>query len=604
MPDALLRFTVSPVQTFIAEARRTADLYAGSRILAELVRAAARSLQEAGADLIYPANLDAGDPPNVIVARVPWEDAEQLAQQATAALQARWQAFADEALTTLRGLVDLDEKLERQWRSQVADLWEVYWAAARIENDDYATAFGRSQAGVAALKKTRVFVQHAEAGAKDTLSGNRAALARDGEDLRAFWRRVRRHPRGARLVGEHERLDAVGTVKRFHGAKTSYPSVPTITARPFARRATVQAAQALASYRDAFELLVTAFGEQPDRYRRTGLAIEGFPYDGAFLYEATLEWPALVEELGLDPARAEQRRTQVDSILRDARARLAKLYQVVGHRPSRYVAVLVLDGDSMGQWLASVLAEGGVEAHREVSRALTHFADAAENVLQAAAPDGVYVYRGGDDVVALAPAEQAMPLALTLARTFLEKTGGRTASAGVAIGHWLEPLGDLLQSAREAEKRAKRLPGKSAIAVELQPRGGETIRVVARTDQLAALDLTDLVDRFRRDGAGSLSGRLPTDLRQLARAFPQVDAAFRAVLTRAVKRQGEWPPGMSEEREHLVDRLYAFATSYDQLWASLPDETGSQWPERVPPGSAQLADWLALARFLARGGGE
>jgi CRISPR-associated protein Cmr2 len=604
MPDALLRFTVSPVQTFIAEARRTADLYAGSRILAELIRAAARSLQEAGADLIYPANLDAGDPPNVIVARVPWEDAEQLAQQATAALQARWQAFADEALAALRELVDLDEKLERQWRSQVVDLWEIYWATARIEDGDYALAFRRAQAGVDALKKTRVFVQSEQSGPKDALSGSRAALARDGEDPRAFWRRVRRHPRGARLVGEHERLDAVGAVKRFRGAETSYPSVPTIAARPFARLAAEQAPRALASYRDAFELLVTAFGEQPERYRRTGLVIEGFPYDGAFLYETTFEWPALVEELGLDPARAEQRRNQVDSILRNARARLAELYQAVGQHPSRYVAVLVLDGDSMGQWLTSVLAEGGVEAHREVSRALAHFARAAKEVLQAAAPDGVFVYQGGDDVVALTPAEQAVPLALTLARTFLEKTGGRTASAGIAIGHWLEPLGDLLQSAREAEKRAKRLPGKSAIAVELQPRGGETIRVVARADQIRALDLADLVDRFRRDGAGSLSGRLPTDLRQYARSFPQAGAAFCAVLARLVKRQGEWPSASSEEREQLIERLYDFATSYDQLRASLPDETSSQPFERVPPGPAQLADWLALARFLARGGGE
>ncbi|MCS7293947.1 MAG: type III-B CRISPR-associated protein Cas10/Cmr2, partial [Dehalococcoidia bacterium] len=332
--------------------------------------------------------------------------------------------------------------------------------------------------------------------------------------------------------------------------------------------------------------------------------VEGFPYDGAFLYESTLEWPALVEELGLDPQQAERQRSQVDSPLRVARDRLAALYRAVGQRPSRYVAVLVLDGDSMGQWLTSALSDGGVEAHREVSRKLARFAAAAEEVVGRAAPDTVFVYQGGDDVVALVPAEQAVPLALALAAAFAEVTQGRSASAGIAIGHWLEPLGDLLQSAREAEKRAKRLPGKNAVAVELQPRGGEIVRVVARTDQLTVLDLADLVDRFRRDGAGSLSGRLPTDLRQLARAFPQADAAFRAVLVRAVKRQGEWPNGTSAEREQLIERLYRFATSYDQLRTSLVGAAQPAESERVPPGPAQLADWLALARFLARGGGE
>lgn len=65
MPDALLRFTFGPIQGFIAKARRTADLYAGSRILAELACAVAHSFQQGGAQLVYSADLTS-DPPNVI----------------------------------------------------------------------------------------------------------------------------------------------------------------------------------------------------------------------------------------------------------------------------------------------------------------------------------------------------------------------------------------------------------------------------------------------------------------------------------------------------------------------------------------------------------
>ena len=40
MPDAVLIFTFSPIQSFIAEARRASDLYVGSQILVRLAKAA------------------------------------------------------------------------------------------------------------------------------------------------------------------------------------------------------------------------------------------------------------------------------------------------------------------------------------------------------------------------------------------------------------------------------------------------------------------------------------------------------------------------------------------------------------------------------------
>lgn len=619
MSEALLRFTFGPIQSFIAEARRTSDLAVGSHILAELARAAIDALQRGGAELVYPAQLDRGDPPNVLVARVRWEDAERLARQAAHALQARWHGFADGAWQKLTSLVEPDEALRERWNRQIADVWEIYWAAARIDGDDYATAYRRADAGVAALKKTRVFAQRPEPGAKDSLGGNRAALARRNEDPRDFWKSVRCRPAGARLIGEYERLDAVNAVKRFTDLEATFPSVPTIAARPFARLAAARAPQALEAYRDAFELLVAALGERPERYRRTGLAVDQFPYDGAFLYDTTLEWLALIEELGLDPEEAEQLRPKSESALRHARARLADLYHAVGQRPSRYVAVVVLDGDSMGGWLRGALAAGGEPAHREISRLLADFAAEIEQTGREPAPDAQYIYRGGDDVLALVPAEQAIPLVLALAGAFHERTQGRTASAGIAIGHWLEPLGDLLQRAREAEKRAKRLPRKDAIAVELAPRGGEIVHAVAKREQLVALNLPDLIDRFRRKGPGSLSGRLPTDLRELSRAFPEASPAFRAVVARAVQRQGEWSGGTTAERDEVIARLYAFAERFDRVLRERDEDEPRASAERLgaevasgqsgrvdelATGPAQLASWLALARFLARGGGE
>ena len=56
----LLLVTIGPIQEFIAQARRTRDLWFGSHALSELSRAAARAIADREGSLIFPA-LQAGD---------------------------------------------------------------------------------------------------------------------------------------------------------------------------------------------------------------------------------------------------------------------------------------------------------------------------------------------------------------------------------------------------------------------------------------------------------------------------------------------------------------------------------------------------------------
>ena len=55
MNEYVIVIGIGPVQTFIAAARRSRDLWRGSWLLSELSKACALSLQEAGATLIFPA---------------------------------------------------------------------------------------------------------------------------------------------------------------------------------------------------------------------------------------------------------------------------------------------------------------------------------------------------------------------------------------------------------------------------------------------------------------------------------------------------------------------------------------------------------------------
>ena len=142
-----------------------------------------------------------------------------------------------------------------------------------------------------------------------------------------------------------------------------------------------------------------------------------------------------------------------------------------------YFAVLALDGDKMGEHLRSL--KSGQE-HAAFSHDLGKFA------LERVGPlvegfDGCVIYAGGDDVLALLPADTALACAHALREKFRIVMPGLDVSAGIAIAHFKSPLQDVVRAARLAEeKRAKGTPeqgglDRSAVAVTLFKRSGETV---------------------------------------------------------------------------------------------------------------------------------
>ena len=53
--EHLLLISIGPVQDFIAQARRTRDLWFGSHLLSELSRAGSKRIADDGGELIFPA---------------------------------------------------------------------------------------------------------------------------------------------------------------------------------------------------------------------------------------------------------------------------------------------------------------------------------------------------------------------------------------------------------------------------------------------------------------------------------------------------------------------------------------------------------------------
>ena len=260
--------------------------------------------------------------------------------------------------------------------------------------------------------------------------------------------------------------------------------------------------------------------------------------------------------------------------------------------PPAYYAVLALDGDQIGRWLSGekspavreVISARAVEYfsnniknadvekwlksprplspswHLQFSEALAHFGLYAARRIVEEIHHGQLIYSGGDDVLAMLPADAAIACALDLRAAFqgnyqsmseacrrlfrsdapkgflwlqspkqgeptwpLLVPGPRmTVSVGLAIGHVKEPLQDMIAEAQAAEKRAKADPehevfdhsdknpakhslqwktnegwGRDALALTLYKRSGETIRWGAKFDS-PAFSLLDLFRQYYR----------------------------------------------------------------------------------------------------------
>jgi CRISPR-associated protein Cmr2 len=226
-PSAILTFSIGPVHSFIGQARRIADLWAGSAILSDVTGAAVDGLRSTpGAKMIFPApNANGSLPtglPNRFVARVPKERASEIARTMEKRVQARWSEIVAYAVTTL-GRVHLDANAawsdsNASWRDAIAASWSWvpegaaggYTAAA----EEGARLFGASRV-------YRPFKKSSEAGTKCAICGERNALP-DGKrhSVGDAWRDAERRALRAGLAryfrNDQGRLCLVCAAKRLY----------------------------------------------------------------------------------------------------------------------------------------------------------------------------------------------------------------------------------------------------------------------------------------------------------------------------------------------------------------------------------------------------
>src|SRR5205823_4505548 len=139
MTQYMLMFSLGPVQPFIAQARKTRDLWLGSYLLAKLMEAAVKDLN---GELVYPNRRTVDDErgipdiPNKFVAILQSEEAAYGAvEHCTTEIRKRWEKICKEVWLKIVAPFATEET-KRIWNRQTNpdSLLDIFWVIVPVES--------------------------------------------------------------------------------------------------------------------------------------------------------------------------------------------------------------------------------------------------------------------------------------------------------------------------------------------------------------------------------------------------------------------------------------------------------------------------------------
>lgn len=452
---SLLLFSIGPIQDFIATARKTQDLWAGSYMLSYISWTAMKAIsEEMGPDsIIFPdlmdqpfcnlwlrerglefiekpdrESLSSPTLPNRVLAILPKDNAEHVARKAEDAVK---RVFAEVCFTVKKEIENSLNELkndaiwEEVWNRQTRDFLQVYWSILPIGKkndyksfiDTYKTFLGNDllkdfekllkeyetkgfgpnigtvygqlyrflEKAHGSRKTIRDFSQQSEPHYKCTICGIREPVHPErynnqdcGEygALVGFWKERLRSE--FQDIKPSERLCAVCLTKRFacrhyfnkkgFDINTSYPSTSAMATAAFKLR--------IIEKSDLNDLLIKAHSYTQRINALVGNTAQGAALpmvwgacrgnklceafaklEGDWLYEESLDEAALYKEYG--QGKSEEEFKQIFKGVKDAfyefkevlKEKEKELKATFGS-PSKYYAIIQMDGDNMGKWVS------------------------------------------------------------------------------------------------------------------------------------------------------------------------------------------------------------------------------------------------------------
>lgn len=517
-----LSFSIGPVQSFVAQARRTRDLWAGSWLLSFLAESALAAAEAGGTSIIPHRPEDTrgivtsikgaigGYPNRFELAFESEEDAKASARRAEDAFHKAWQKVADAVWDSfVKPIASLGNDTEAIWQRQVRNFWELSWVVTEV--DPEAKNIGH----LATCRKLfRNVSAKPEPGIKCSLMGTLQEISgyygRGKRQKQAdFWDAfMRQSSVGSLDLREGERLCAIALIKRLFprvigqaigpeaeknlAGQANWPSTAFFAALPWLKFIGEDPAK-LQAAADYAEWARKEFGWQQseDRAaREAGIPWAGLDAPAWFSSAVRANEPSKAS----DPGKAKDPAPLLKA--------LARLHDTAGAKPIPFYALLLMDGDSMGALLQSL---GDPAA---LSKGLHTFAAKVAPIIKK--HQGRTIYAGGDDVLALVPAVHALAAATELSAEYRVSFDSvsddvSTISGAIVYAHWTFPLRQILATAHHLlDDIAKDQTGRDSLAIGIIL--GSGLSAVWAAPWKAALGHTDgshalatVIDRFGID---------------------------------------------------------------------------------------------------------
>ena len=641
----LLHFSIGPVQDFVAQARRTRDLLAGSFLLSYLSGCAMAYITEHKGKIVFPRvhedplvkairksglkepHVDGpwiGSLPNRFTASIPEDFRPEACEKAV--LEA-WERIADAVWKRFVARPASAGKNTREiWERQVKNWWEITWVVADSPSQLNYRKYWRSYLPTDEPGDKCMLISRLQ-----ELSGYVRAKERKKQSV--FWRCFKDHlgqTHALEIKEETERLSAIGTIKRLFPRVTqeaigwkwtdhavSFPSVYHLSAHSGMK-------QALHECPD----LAVDFAKKAREYGilKSPAAKNHFPNLRAEAEKAGAEAFLTLDAKAFYPNELDKLIENDKQAREDLKKHLDALNKQLGKPFANYYALLVMDGDKLGDLLQALK---DTREEWKVSQALSVFSLGDEKEPGLAdyirdRYDGVTIYAGGDDLMAMFPLDQAIPAAVDLSKRYkkaFEKVFSKdhiaaktaTGSAAILFAHYKVPLKEVVKEGhRLLDDVAKSGTGRDSLAVGVWTSSGIATQWSAPWEHFV-LDwetnrtvFDDIRESLQKKDDPLLSNSF---LYKLSMYESLLENQVEAVLDRKqVKRllisdyvrilgdSGKWTDEKKEKIEEQMDRLLQVCFVVKR---SMEGDT-----VRLKETNEFKADGAILAKFLAQKGFE
>lgn len=620
----LFLFTIGPVQSFIKQARKTRDLHAGSQLLSTLVRTAMDTFSDKGGKIIFP-NEASSTQPNRFLGYLEKGDSSSLSDIGKAvetAVREKWEQIATDVLGKISAPAGYYDQIEQAL--------EIFWIFNPATQDSYAIDYRNTERSLGAIKNARLVPQYHYQLDKDSREiygerGRKCSL--DGERNVKFYRL------GETRTGEKEREDTIHD-KLFVSNRSEFTLIKDgidmkviapgegLSAVSWVKRNYAKSNDFKpTAYFAAADFLhkVSEIDALNDKLKCIRNCYSGNSWDEQLLFEENyteqyFRQQGISHHFTCEGTALKHLKDFYQECEKTDRERLKK--------PNGYYALLLFDGDNMGQWLSGTNLQNGAEGkvllqfHEKLATCLMEYSKAAQKYLEF--PYGKAVYAGGDDFLGFVTLDYVFPVLKELRRLFdvhinkplfegadaLQTKGGKrlTFSAGLVIAHYKTPLHVVLDWARSTEKSAKKYihpdgQRKDMLGISVLKASGEinqafvpfTIGGSPSTDRLCKITESlrdDFSDKWMRNFAQEFSlltndrtGELELPYQNEVENREMLEKEIERLLNRACKKHGA-------DKKSAVEKLLP------SIKALLPDKAAE--------GFSNFTTLLHICDFIER----